>query len=113
MVELLRESLIAPPIKSGLFRLIYRLFSPRQRGLVVTRVANLKFASLGSSVTSEFRIRSHTSNSLNLVWFMDLKLLNANAMQMTGTANPPHDCDGGRFSRLSCAIPLCVLAACW
>src|SRR5712675_1758391 len=38
----------------------------------------------------EFRIQSHTSNLLNLVWFSDLKFLNVNAMKILGTSNPPH-----------------------
>jgi len=38
----------------------------------------------------DFRIQSPTSNLLNLVWFLDLKFLNANAIQILGTSNPPH-----------------------
>jgi hypothetical protein len=38
----------------------------------------------------EFRIQSHTSNLLNLVWFSDLKFLNVNATKILGTSNPPH-----------------------
>lgn len=56
-------------------------------------IANLKFVSLGSSTWSEFRIRSHTSKRLNLVWFTVLEFLNVNATQMVGTANPPRSCD--------------------
>jgi hypothetical protein len=53
-------------------------------------VANPKFVSLWSRARIEFRIQSQTSNLLNLVWFTDLKFLNADAMEMTGTSNPPH-----------------------
>src|SRR6266700_4671797 len=36
-------------------------------------------------------LRNHdTSILLNLVWFSDLKFLNANAIQILGTSNPPH-----------------------
>jgi hypothetical protein len=36
----------------------------------------------------EFRIQSHTSILLNLVWFSNLKFLKANAIQILGTSNP-------------------------
>src|SRR4029077_11436287 len=55
-----------------------------------TSVANPKFVLFWSEAQIEFRIQSHTSNLLNLVWFTDLKFLNADAMEMTGTSNPPH-----------------------
>jgi len=44
---------------------------------------------LGATL-GEFRIQSHTSNLLNLVWFSDLKFLNVDAMEILGTSNPPH-----------------------
>ncbi|RCI77426.1 hypothetical protein D7I41_20030 [Ochrobactrum sp. MH181795] len=58
--------------------------------LLETSVANPKFVSLRGGVANEFRIQSHTSNILDLVWFTDLKFLDDDAMQMTGTSNPPH-----------------------
>ena len=83
-----------------------------------TSVANPKFVSPWSEARIEFRIQSHTSNLLNLVWFTDLKFLNADAMEMTGTSNPPHECPdttmsdnkasnamwGGRFASGPAAI---------
>jgi hypothetical protein len=45
---------------------------------------------LGNAL-GEFRIQSHTSNLLNLVWFSDLKFPNANAMEILGTSNSPHE----------------------
>jgi hypothetical protein len=45
------------------------------------------------------------------VWFTDLKFLNADAMEMTGTSNPPHECmsakSGAAFheARISSATP--------
>ncbi len=53
-------------------------------------VANPKFARRWSSAMSEFRIRSHTSNPLNSSVVLDLKFLNADAIQIAGTSNPPH-----------------------
>ncbi len=60
------------------------------RWLYQTSVANPKFAISRGSSASEFRIQSHTSNLLILVWFSDLKFLNVDAMQISGTSNPPH-----------------------
>src|SRR6267154_2604026 len=40
-----------------------------RRFVVRTSVTNPKFAIPGGSSASEFRIQSHTSNLLNLVWF--------------------------------------------
>jgi uncharacterized membrane protein YhaH (DUF805 family) len=54
-------------------------------------VANPKFVLPWSEALIEFRIQSHTSNLLNLVWFTDLKFLNVDAMEMTGTSTPPHE----------------------
>jgi hypothetical protein len=54
-------------------------------------VANPKFVLPWSEARNEFRIQNHTTNLLNLVWFTDLKFLNADAMEITGTSNPPHD----------------------
>jgi hypothetical protein len=48
--------------------------------LQATSVANPKFRKCLGNTPGEFRIRSHTSNLLNLVWFADLKFLNANAI---------------------------------
>ena len=44
---------------------------------------------IGRETESEFRIQCHTSNVLYLVWYSDLKFLNADAAKMTGTSNPP------------------------
>src|SRR6476661_5985932 len=41
--------------------------------------------------SGEFRIQSHTSNLLNLVWSSDLKFLSVDAMGILGTSNPPHE----------------------
>ena len=53
-------------------------------------VANPKFAISGRGTVSEFRIQSHTSNILYLLWYSDLKFINAVATKMTGTSKPPH-----------------------
>ena len=72
-------------------------------------VANPKFALPWSSSPSEFRIQSHTSNLLILVWFSDLKFPNADAMKILGTSNPPHSARltskwaGAEGSRISCS----------
>ena len=68
--------------------------SPRQAFAAMpfshSSVANPNFAISRGKVGSEFRILSHTSNSLNLVWFSDLKFLYVNAMKILGTSNPTH-----------------------
>jgi len=46
---------------------------------------------LGNAL-GEFRVQSHTSNLLNLVWFSDLKFLSVDAMEILRTSNPPHEC---------------------
>ena len=56
---------------------------------LVSSVANPKFATSGCGTGSEFRIRSHTRKILYLVWYSDLKFLNADAIKMLGTSNPP------------------------
>src|SRR5260370_35977185 len=53
-------------------------------------VANPKFAIPRGNSASEFRIQSHTSNLLILVWFSNLKFLNADAIVILGTSNSPH-----------------------
>ena len=52
--------------------------------------ANPKFVLPWSEARIEFRIKATLATYLNLVWFMDLKFLNADAMEMTGTSNPAH-----------------------
>src|SRR5258706_10470128 len=52
--------------------------------------ANPKFAIPRGNSASEFRIQSHTSNLLILVWFSNLKFLSADAIVILGTSNSPH-----------------------
>src|SRR5260221_3359087 len=57
----------------------------KPRSIFLPSVANPKFAIPRGSSAIEFRIQSHTSNLLILVWFSNLKFLNADAMLILGT----------------------------
>ena len=63
---------------------------PRQDPLYVGLVWRIREAIYLGAKPSASRIRDHTSKTLNLVWFSDLKFLSAEAIETLGTSNPPH-----------------------
>src|SRR6266852_2404234 len=71
------------PWEPGAFRCRARAPSEHK-----TSVANPKFAIPRANSASEFRIQSHTSNLLILVWFSNLKFLSADAILILGTSIP-------------------------
>jgi hypothetical protein len=63
--------------------------------------ANPKFALRWGGALSEFRVQSHTSKPLISSVVLDLKLLNAEAIQMAGVPprqSPPSRQDSGRLA---------------